>query len=81
MHYKLYYKHAADKFDARMKIGRCFKKLGNFDAAAKSYENAIANNPSKNYLPFYKLGKLKINEEENVKAAIDNFTKALSLSP
>lgn len=63
-----------------MKIGRCFKKLSNIEAAVKTYENAIANNPAKNYLPFYKLGKLKMNEEDDIDGAIDNFTKALSLS-
>jgi len=39
-----------------MGIGKCFKKLGDEESAVKSYENAIANNPDKDYLCFYKLG-------------------------
>ena len=64
-----------------MKIGRCFKKMKNYEGATKSYENAIANNHAKSYEPFYKLAKIKYIAENDVNGAIDNYTKALSLSP
>lgn len=55
-HFKAQYKFSSDKYATRMGIGKCFKKLGDEESAIKSYENAIANNPDKDYLCFYKLG-------------------------
>lgn len=78
-HFKAQYKFSSDKYATRMGIGKCFKKLGDEESAVKSYENAIANNPDKDYLCFYKLGQLMMKQNKT-KEAIDNFVKALSLN-